>query len=329
VIRRRLGRFLDWRFGAVVTRLDALGNHLGELHGRLNELSGRVDAQASRLDTLLEKTEPIQDLAENVKSMRSTLEQRVEPMLRAVLDEESENRRRLYDLRARPDYERAYSDPDPLVSVTLATSGREGTLLGRALPSLLAQTHANLEVLVVGDAVASEFGEAVVALGDPRVSYANLSQRITAHTDPGKHWLVGSTMPRNEATRRARGRWLLHFDDDDHLRPDAVASLLEVVRIERAEVAYGGFEAHYPDRERVTCMSFPPRPGYFSWAGALMHGGLRFFERELFAAQLELPGDVYMLERMLRAGVRFAMLEEVLLDYFPSTHWEQTEPPPG
>jgi len=167
------------------------------------------------------------------------------------------------------------------------------------------------------------------ALGDPRVSYANLSQRITAHTDPGKHWLVGSTMPRNEATRRARGRWLLHFDDDDHLRPDAVASLLEVVRIERAEVAYGGFEAHYPDRERVTCMSFPPRPGYFSWAGALMHGGLRFFERELFAAQLELPGDVYMLERMLRAGVRFAMLEEVLLDYFPSTHWEQTEPPPG
>jgi hypothetical protein len=31
---------------------------------------------------------------------------------------------------------------------------------------------------------------------------------------------------------------------------------------------------------------------------------------------------MYMLERMLRAGVRFAMLDEIVLDYFPSTLWE-------
>jgi hypothetical protein len=49
---------------------------------------------------------------------------------------------------------------------------------------------------------------------------------------------------------------------------------------------------------------------------------LRFFERELVAAHLEIPGDIYMLERMLRVGVRFAMLDEVVLDYFPSGLWE-------
>jgi hypothetical protein len=101
-----------------------------------------------------------------------------------------------------------------------------------------------------------------------------------------------------------------------------VASLLRVACEQRAEVAYGGFEEHHPDGARSTGLGFPPRLGCFSWAGALVHAGLRFFERELFAAHLELPGDMYMLERMLRAGVRFAPLDEVVLDYFPSTLWQ-------
>jgi len=47
---------------------------------------------------------------------------------------------------------------------------------------------------------------AIAALGDPRVTYANLSQRLVADADANRHWLVGSTMARNEAARRARGR---------------------------------------------------------------------------------------------------------------------------
>jgi hypothetical protein len=68
-------------------------------------------------------------------------------------------------------------------------------------------------------------------------------------------------------------------------------------------------------------IGFPPESGRFAWPAALMHGGLRFFERELVAAHLGVPGDVFMLERMLRVGVRFAMLDEAVLDYFPSTLW--------
>jgi hypothetical protein len=129
-------------------------------------------------------------------------------------------------------------------------------------------------------------------------------------------------MARNEASRRARGSWLLHFDDDDHLRPDSIASLLQLARERRAEIVYGGFEQHAPDGRRSQSLGFPPRWGTFAWPGALVHGGLRFLERELVAVPLGLPGDVYMLERALRCGVRFAMLNEVVLDYFPSTVWK-------
>jgi hypothetical protein len=327
MIRRLLSRPLDWRFGAVIARLDALAGRYVSLEGRLQDLDARLATLTAELDSVRASADALPHLAEGVASAGARIEQRVEPLLRTIADEESAHRRRLHAARAEPAYELAYSDPDPLVSITVPTVGDRDALLERTLPSLLAQTHTNIEVLVVGDAAAEELEHSVLALGDPRVRYANLSQRITAHPDPRRHWLVGSTMARNEATRLARGRWLLHFDDDDSLRAGAVAALLHLARERHAEVAYGGFEEHRPGAPATTGLGFPPRLGCFSWAGALVHASLRFFERELVAAHLEIPGDMYLLERTLRAGVRFALLDEVVLDYFPSTLWQPPEPP--
>jgi hypothetical protein len=330
VIRRRLARPLDWRLSAVIGRLDALAGRAERLDARVESMAGRLEEVAGELEALRTHAAAIPQLAENAAASREILEQRVEPLMRAVADAEAGNRRRLYALRAAGRlYEDAYEQDDPLVSITVPTRGRVGPLIERALPSLLAQTYANIEVLVVGDAAPEEVGEAVRALADPRIRYANLTQRISAHPDPRRHWLVGSTMARNEATRRAGGRWLLHFDDDDHLRPDAVSSLLALARERRVEVAYGGFDEHRPDGESSTGLGFPPLLGRFSWAGSLVHAGLRFFERELVAAHLGLPGDMYLLERMLRTGVRFGLLKEVVLDYFPSTLWDEREPDDG
>jgi hypothetical protein len=317
-MRRRLGRALDWRFRAVTARADALLGHMDSLEQRLESVTLQLHELTGGVREVQRLVAPMPQAATDVAAVRGLVEQRVEPALRAIVAEESENRRRLYALRERSDYHDAYLDPNPLVSITLATRDRPELLVSRALPSLLAQTHTRLEVLVVGDAATPNVAEAVAALGDPRVNYANLSQRLDAHPDPNQRWLVGSTMARNEAARRARGTWLLHFDDDDELRPCAIASLLELAREQRAEVAYGGFDAHHPDGQTAVALAFPPEAGLFGWQGALIHGGLRFFERELVAARLNLPGDVYLLERMLRVGVRFAMLDCVVWDYFPS-----------
>jgi hypothetical protein len=321
VIRKRLKQAIDWRLQAIANRLDGLHGRADELDRRLGLIADRLEEMTVTLGQVRELTAYMPRTADDASGTHTLLEQRIQPMLRAIVDEQSQNRRRLYRVRADPIYDKPFTDLDPLVSVTVATVGRP-TLLERALPSLLAQTHVNLEVIVVGDAAPSELAESIAAIGDRRVSYANLSQRIAAHEDARRHWLVGSTMARNEAARRAAGRWLLHFDDDDHLRPGAVATLLEIAREQRAEVVYGGFEEHRPDGSSSVGLGFPPRLGCFSWAGALVHGGLPFFERELVAAELEMPGDMYLLERMLRAGVRFAPLGEVVLDYFPSTLWQ-------
>ena len=60
----------------------------------------------------------------------------------------------------------------------------------------------------------------------------------------------------------------------------------------------------------------------FNWQAALAHAGLRFFERERIAAYYGLPGDFYLVQRMLAVGVRFRLLERVICEYFPSGNIE-------
>jgi glycosyltransferase involved in cell wall biosynthesis len=239
-------------------------------------------------------------------------------MLHALVAEDAENRRRLWDLRESPEYEQAFSEAEPLVSVAIATYDRPQLLRDRVLPSVLGQTYANLEVIVVGDHAGPEVEDAVASFGDPRLRYRNLSQRIVVGGDPEQHWYVASTMARNEAFRMARGRWLVSFDDDDLMYADHVRTLLDAARARRVEVAYGRLRTVLGDGSSFELGDFPPRREQFGWQGAVFHSGLRFFERELVAAALKVPGDWFLLERMLRAGVRFGMSPEVVCDYFPS-----------
>jgi Glycosyl transferase family 2 len=319
LIRRLLSQALDRRFRSVISRVDGVDGRLSELASELAAARAALQQLGPRLEHFSERT------AQELSALRTALDDEVRPMLRTLLEEEAENRRRLFALRASGDYELAFSEPEPLVSITLATHGRPQQLLTRALPSLLEQTYTNLEVIVIGDAESPQLGREIARIGDPRVRYGNLTQRISTHPDAARRWLIGSTMARNEAQRRVQGRWLVHFDDDDHLRCDAIASLLALAREQRVEVAYGGFEMHLPDGQSRQVMTFPPQPGAFAFPTAIVHAGLGFLERELIAAYLNVPGDIYLLTRMLRIGVRFAMLERIVFDYYPSKQWA----PPG
>ena len=244
----------------------------------------------------------------------------VMPVLEALAHADAAHRRALAEARAATDYERAFTDPEPLVTVTIPTRDRTALLVERALPSVLCQTHRNLEVIVVGDMAGEQVGAAVAALGDERVRFVDLGHRLV-HPDPERHWLAAATLPRNEGYRLARGLWTLDFDDDDALRPDAVARLLEHARRTRAEVVHGDFEQHAPGGSGEVLGSDPPERGRFSLAAALVHAGLVRFEREPIAAALGVPGDWFRVERMLRAGVRFAHLDGVVFDYYPTSLW--------
>lgn len=102
----------------------------------------------------------------------------------------------------------------PLVSVVVPVYDVEA-YLPAALDSLLAQTHTDLEVVVVDDgstdgsgAVADEY-----AVRDPRVKVVHTENR-------------GLGAARNEGQRHATGELLAFADSDDVVPPDAYAVLL-------------------------------------------------------------------------------------------------------
>ncbi len=273
---------------------EALDRRFGPLHGRLDALEARLADQQAALEALA-------------------------PVIRTLAADDPGHRRRLHALRADPGYAAAWEEPDPLVTISIPTRSRPRLLVERSLASALAQTHEHLEVLVIGDAAAPEIGAAVEAVGDPRVRFVNLTHRFVR--DDGEHWLTAATLTRNEAYRLARGRWLVDHDDDDALRPEAIAELLAYARAERLEVAYGVLEEHHPDGATKLLGGFPPVHGRFGWQGAVVHAGLRCFERELVASDLGWSGDWFRLQRMLRAGVRMGHLDRVTCDYYPSYLW--------
>jgi glycosyltransferase involved in cell wall biosynthesis len=236
----------------------------------------------------------------------------------ALQDRESENRSRLRALRASNEYERAFTETDPLVSVPIPTWTNYRALAEIAVPSVLAQTHENLEVVVVGDAAPPETKRALDSLGDARIRYVNLPLRGPYPADAMRRWYVAGVPAINEASQLARGSWIAPLNDDDAFTPDHVEVLLAAARSRRSEVAYGRFTMSFTGRAPFDAGTFPPALGEFAWQAAIHHAGLRFFEMELGDAWFDRPGDWSLCRRMLLAGARFTMIDDVVAHLYPA-----------
>jgi hypothetical protein len=300
----------------------------GALAAELTEIKTALADLSERLDTLTGGL--LEPVAGAVHRIDVLLAHEMRVVLRVLAAQEPENRRRLFEAREHPEYELAWKEERPLVSVILPTAGRPELLRTRALPSVLAQTYDHIEVILVSDGAGSETQQVAHEFAnDPRVRFVDLGARFAWELDPSRHWLAAATRPINAGLRMSRGRWIVHFDDDDELGAESIAKLLELARAERAELVYGRVRTHDGNGGSRIIGEFPPRIGGFSGGGSMYHGGLRFLERDYVAGALGIPGDWWMAERLLRAGARFAMHPDVLADVYPSASRGDRFSPPA
>jgi hypothetical protein len=247
---------------------------------------------------------------------------RVLEILRFIYYDEPRLRDRLIAARRTDAYRLAYTEAEPLVSVVMRTYDNYRMLEERSIPSVLAQTYQNFEVIVIGDSAPPDAAEVVRSFADERITYHNLSRRGPYPTDPRALWFVAGVPPYNEGLRRARGRWIAPLDDDDAFRPHHIEALLNLARRHEFELAYGKLLFHYASKSGPrTVGAFPPQYGEFGFQAAILHGELRFFELELAESLFEVADDWAGVERMLRAGVRVGMLDDVVTDYFPASEF--------
>lgn len=302
-------------------RARALGADLAALHAHSRDQAEKIDrlvaAGADHTRALDELAARLAGLEQSLGDERDAAKRRfvdvrkrvarVEGLAASARDDIPRLRHHLAAARAEPGYERAYDDPEPLVSVRIASYQNTDALMDVALDSVFAQTYPRFEVVIVNDGPNDATRRAVEGLKDARIRYLEFSARRRYPDDAGQRWLVAGSPGMNEAARLSVGDWIAPLDDDDAFSPDHIEVLLALARETRAEVAYGAaIQVDQVTGTSARIHSFPPERGGFTFQAALVHQAMRFVEYDEESWRVGEPGDWNVCRRMLAAGVRFA-----------------------
>jgi glycosyltransferase involved in cell wall biosynthesis len=123
----------------------------------------------------------------------------------------------------------------PVVSVVMATYNRSN-VIGYAIRSLRAQSFADWELIVVGDACTDDTGAVVAAFGDPRIRFHNRSENFGEQSGPN-----------NDGVRMARGRYVAFLNHDDFWAPEHLGTALDTLQSSAADMVYSVGLAAYHD----------------------------------------------------------------------------------
>ena len=182
-----------------------------------------------------------------------------------------------------------------LVSVIVPVYNADATLR-RALDSVLAQTHARLEVLVVDDCSRDASWSTMrdYARADARVRPLRLARNS------------GVAAARNAGLDAAAGRYIAFLDSDDWWHPRKLELQLATMRDSGARVCYTGFERVGEDGRVLSRVEPPAMVTYPDMLKSNHIGNLTgMYERDLGAARFLAVGHedyVFWLEMVRRAG---------------------------
>ena len=205
----------------------------------------------------------------------------------------------------------------PVISVVIPTYNRNDLLLGRSLPSVYAQHHKELEIIVVCDGMSEESVEDLrQGISDPRVTVHNIPRQ--SYPDNGMNWGLYAVDARNFGLDHATAEWVSMLDDDDEMTPDNISSLLDMTRDSDTEFAY---------RQSMTYKNgvptgqlyggWPPGDGNITHGAFLMRRDLGYrYALDCYSRGLNADADLWT--RMYQNAVRFRFSPGVIHHYHRS-----------
>ena len=202
-------------------------------------------------------------------------------------------------------YYRDYGAPDaePLVSVIIPTHNRVELLLTRALPSVLAQTYRNLEILVCAHGCTDRTSGRVRATADRRIRLITVKRKRRYPPSAENHWYAGPVDPINAGLKAARGKWIARIDDDDEWTPDHIEKLLRFAQSGNYEFVSSAHASH--DKPYIGPYDVRGQKvgGVQTW---MYRSYLRFFKAnpDCWRKKWNRVNDTDLQDRMVRAGVR-------------------------
>ncbi|MDT7541862.1 MAG: hypothetical protein QOE33_1766 [Acidobacteriota bacterium] len=211
------------------------------------------------------------------------------------------------------------------ISVVIATRDRR-ELLAEAVESVRHQTSSEWELLVVDDASRDDTQAWLASLNDERVR----AFRLDEHSE--------RSVARNRGLEEARGEFVMFLDDDDRLRPQALAYLVESLRRDARAVAAVGARVKFKEGVYATRINHPVRlskrliwpslkttrreivPELLAGWGWSAVSGQTLYRTDVVRRAGGYPADVVVVEdralwlRVARLGT-VVVLPDVVLDY--------------
>lgn len=217
---------------------------------------------------------------------------------------------------------------DSLVTVRIPTFGSTDLLVERAIASVLAGVHRNLELLVCSDGPQPHARAAVEAIEDPRVRYLELEERPTYPSRKESFWQVAGTYPVNRLLDEARGEIIAPLDHDDGFTYGHIHRLMEEL-MQGGDFVYGQAMTEYPLGDWRLLGSAPLRYGEIVHATVMYTSRLRHMRYDPYAWLLDEPGDWNMWRRIREMGASIRHVPEPVAVHFKersSIGGEQRDP---
>ncbi|MEI7886432.1 MAG: glycosyltransferase family A protein [Actinomycetes bacterium] len=165
----------------------------------------------------------------------------------------------------------------PRFSVVIPVQNR-ADVVGRAIASVVAQTFADFELLLVDDGSTDDSVAAARAVADRRVRILRQKQQ-------------GIEAARAAGMQQSKGTWILFLDPDDEVAPAWLARLGRLIDSTDAALVSCGGEQFYRDGTQITFrpVLLEPQPvdPQTKWHHPLDHGYKACFRSGTFAASRE------------------------------------------
>jgi len=199
----------------------------------------------------------------------------------------------------------------PAVSVIIPTYN-SSTTLRIAIECVLAQDLDDFEAWVIGDGCTDDSAEVVSSFGDGRLNWLNLP--VNSGTP---------SRPRNEALRRASGRYIAYLGHDDIWFPWHLSGLLRSAESGGGDLVYSQGVFIEPGGV-VNTFSITPDPwgrGELLTPSNWLHGKELIERIGPWPENVKAFVDREFLERVLRSGAKLGYHSELSVIKFPAAAW--------